>query len=34
MTTIGLITIFVLGVVCGVYVSTQIDNSINKNIKK
>lgn len=25
---------FVLGIVIGIYVSTQMDNSINQNIKK
>jgi len=34
MTTITVIAIFGMGVAVGMYISSQIDNHIDKNIKK
>ena len=34
MGIIGIITVFGTGIAAGMYISSQIDNQINKNIKK
>ena len=33
-TIVGLIMIFLVGILCGIYITTQLEDNINKRIKK